>query len=431
MSGVSIGAPVGGDTPGWIERSLRQIERWTVRALGSFTFNGSAISTADESITVTLDSDGTPLTALTLGGIGPLGRYGHTIDVGNNELGALFIKGSHDGFTNGPGLIIYYDSPTPAATDLVSYIDFVGQDSDGADEIYGAIHGRATVLTAGSETGTMEFQIKRGGVGLSSLTLGGTGSDATTGQHVFSGNNAAQVVEVNTTHSGANGAYFVTYHNSPSPADNDEIGGLIIRGEDDGGNAVTYAYVAGYSTDVNVGTGLDGRIEFGIQKAGSLGAALRLDADGLKFNGDTAAANALADYEEGSWSPTLTTDDVDFDSVTYDAARAGSYTKIGDVVHIQGVMQTDAVTAGAASGSVVIGNLPFASVSGSGGVSCAYAAAWAGEEPLHCLIGASSSEILLLYRAAVTGDVAFTAVADVGTGADANQLIFAGTYRAA
>jgi len=30
-----------------------------------------------------------------------------------------------------------------------------------------------------------------------------------------------------------------------------------------------------------------------------------IDADGLKFNGDTAAANALDDYEEGTWTPTI------------------------------------------------------------------------------------------------------------------------------
>jgi hypothetical protein len=29
-----------------------------------------------------------------------------------------------------------------------------------------------------------------------------------------------------------------------------------------------------------------------------------IDADGLKFNGDTSSANALTDYEEGFWSPT-------------------------------------------------------------------------------------------------------------------------------
>lgn len=32
--------------------------------------------------------------------------------------------------------------------------------------------------------------------------------------------------------------------------------------------------------------------------------AVIIDADGLKFNGDTSSANALTDYEEGYWSPT-------------------------------------------------------------------------------------------------------------------------------
>ena len=50
---------------------------------------------------------------------------------------------------------------------------------------------------------------------------------------------------------------------------------------------------------------------------------------GLTFNGDTAAANALDDYEQGSFTPTLrksgdTTGQVD---------GTGAYTKIGNVVH--------------------------------------------------------------------------------------------------
>ena len=32
---------------------------------------------------------------------------------------------------------------------------------------------------------------------------------------------------------------------------------------------------------------------------------VKIDSDGLKFNNDTAAANALDDYEDGSWTPTF------------------------------------------------------------------------------------------------------------------------------
>jgi hypothetical protein len=46
---------------------------------------------------------------------------------------------------------------------------------------------------------------------------------------------------------------------------------------------------------------------------------------GLTFNGDTAAANALDDYEEGTWTPSLLADS---GSATY-TTQDGSYVKIG------------------------------------------------------------------------------------------------------
>lgn len=53
---------------------------------------------------------------------------------------------------------------------------------------------------------------------------------------------------------------------------------------------------------------------------------LRVDSDGLKFGSDTAAANALDDYEEGTWTPAISTG-----GVTY-TIQVGKYTKIGNFV---------------------------------------------------------------------------------------------------
>tara|TARA_B110000858_G_scaffold99536_1_gene114437 strand:- start:64 stop:858 length:795 start_codon:yes stop_codon:yes gene_type:complete len=55
-----------------------------------------------------------------------------------------------------------------------------------------------------------------------------------------------------------------------------------------------------------------------------------IDSDGLKFNGDTAAANALDDYEEGTWTPTLT---MGAGTLTY-TMRLGWYRKVGSLVFI-------------------------------------------------------------------------------------------------
>jgi hypothetical protein len=52
---------------------------------------------------------------------------------------------------------------------------------------------------------------------------------------------------------------------------------------------------------------------------------------GIQFNGDTAAANALDDYEEGTWTPNLTGSSGG-GAYTY-GGRTGIYTKVGQYSH--------------------------------------------------------------------------------------------------
>ena len=52
--------------------------------------------------------------------------------------------------------------------------------------------------------------------------------------------------------------------------------------------------------------------------------------NGVTFNGDTAAANALSDYEEGTWTPTTPNGGNGFSTI-----YSATYTKIGNVVYIQ------------------------------------------------------------------------------------------------
>jgi len=55
---------------------------------------------------------------------------------------------------------------------------------------------------------------------------------------------------------------------------------------------------------------------------------VRVDSDGLKFGSDTAAANALDDYEEGTWNPT----DASGAGLTFNNIDRNRYTKIGRFV---------------------------------------------------------------------------------------------------
>jgi hypothetical protein len=66
---------------------------------------------------------------------------------------------------------------------------------------------------------------------------------------------------------------------------------------------------------------------------GTLGEKIRiLSTGGITFNGDTATANALDDYEEGTFTPTLT--DYNGGAVVSPTISTGNYVKIGNIVTV-------------------------------------------------------------------------------------------------
>ena len=79
---------------------------------------------------------------------------------------------------------------------------------------------------------------------------------------------------------------------------------------------------------------------------------------GISFNGDTAAANALDDYEEGTWTPTYVPTSGSFGSISY-GTRVGYYTKIGDLVTAHCRLDTSSMSIGSAGGYLLVGSLPF------------------------------------------------------------------------
>ena len=76
---------------------------------------------------------------------------------------------------------------------------------------------------------------------------------------------------------------------------------------------------------------------------------LRIDSDGIKFNGDTASANGLYDYEFGTWTPAVSAGSI--------TTANGHYIKVGGKVWVgfslSGVSDTTSST------QFQINNLPF------------------------------------------------------------------------
>jgi hypothetical protein len=79
---------------------------------------------------------------------------------------------------------------------------------------------------------------------------------------------------------------------------------------------------------------------------------------GIQFNGDTAAANALDDYEEGTWTIAATPSSTG--TITLDAGvNQGYYTKIGRQVTCTGLAEVSSVSLPTGT-SVQFSGLPFA-----------------------------------------------------------------------
>lgn len=102
---------------------------------------------------------------------------------------------------------------------------------------------------------------------------------------------------------------------------------------------------------------------------------LRLAGGGIQFKGDTAAANALDEYEEGTWTPVFSSNTATDETASIFSSgysyQNGFYTRIGRTVTCALYMQlsgnTPAYTnGGSTSSNIVIAGLPYVVSNGVG-----------------------------------------------------------------
>ena len=86
----------------------------------------------------------------------------------------------------------------------------------------------------------------------------------------------------------------------------------------------------------------------------------RFTSNGLTFNGDTAAANALDDYEEGTWTPRVFDDANGGNEATY-TQNEGVYTKIGNMVYWRISISLGSKGSMTAGNTLYVRSFPFTS----------------------------------------------------------------------
>ena len=98
-------------------------------------------------------------------------------------------------------------------------------------------------------------------------------------------------------------------------------------------------------------------IIFKTSSSGTETERLRIQAGGgISFNGDTASSNSLSDYEEGTWTPTITRSSSNPSLTT--SYNHGTYVKIGRLVYYHFLFIVTAVSSNGSGNSRVSG-LPY------------------------------------------------------------------------
>ena len=150
--------------------------------------------------------------------------------------------------------------------------------------------------------------------------------------------------------------------------------------------------------------------------------------NGLNFGNDTAAANALNDYEEGTFTPSFNMTGGGH-NITY-SVQQGNYTKIGNMVSIEIYLNIGTINANG-SGVLRIGGLPFTKTGRYGGLNISYIYGLNNVEIIGALVDVNSTQIFLhtLSQASSNYHSANTSVAAAFT--NASEIMLNGIYFAA
>ena len=185
------------------------------------------------------------------------------------------------------------------------------------------------------------------------------------------------VIKIENSNNGLWGSDIRVVQDSSSPAANDKLLTLDIRGRDSVGSETTYAKIISSIEDPTNGSE-DGKLTIQTRTAGTLTDRIVIDSGGLTVNSNlsfpsgngidfSATSDAtgmtselLDDYEEGTWSPTIS--GTTGGSFTAGAANVGRYTKVGRMVTASATIHW---TSASYSGLAYIGGLPFGSNSAS------------------------------------------------------------------
>ena len=224
------------------------------------------------------------------------------------------LNSTDAGATAGPLLDLYRNSASPAASDTIGEIEFNGKDSAGNKQQYALIHGSILSPTSTTEQGQIHFETATAGASTEKMIIGTTNLVINEIGAVFNvrieGDTDANLFYTDATNSRVGVG-------TVSPAEKlDVVGNIKLTGN------VVIANGQGIDFSATAGTG---------------------------------TSELLADYEEGTWTPTQGAGLVVVGTFT----SSGTYTKVGRQVTLTGRLNGSTSIA-CTAGGIFTSGLPFA-----------------------------------------------------------------------
>lgn len=366
---------------------------------------------------------------------------GVTISVTDNS-DVLTLKSTDADENSGPRLALTRDSGSPADNDYIGLISFNADDDGGNVTRFGYMVGQIADASNTSEDGILQIHSIVGGTERNRINITSTEtvfnedsvdldfrveSDGDANMLVVDGGN-------NRVGVGTSPDYrmhiFTSDSGASAHANSDD---LFIENSGNAGITIgsgTTSNGSIFFSDSD--SSLSGQIEYrhngdSLYFYTGAGSRLRIDSDGIKFGSDTAAANALDDYEEGTWTPVIqgTTQNGSFSSTTV----YGKYTKVGNLVTAN--FYVGGTHNGNYTGQVLINGFPYAvGDSGQPSPNC-YTASYNVDNNGESLFGSGNpgTTYFLMY---MTGTGTAWGALNWGTsttGASGTTIYFTGTYQ--
>ena len=276
---------------------------------------------------------------------------GITITVDDNS-DTLTLTSTDADNNSAPYLRMYRNSASPADADPLTRIKFDGRNDNSQDVTYGYIQVFSTDVSDGTEDGTIDHYSIVGGTARNRISISPTETVLNEDSRDLDFRVESDVNANSLYLDGATGVIGLGFANTTAANQLHILGtdsvpsvNMTLQTDDTANATAGITLMSRNSSNVNVNATLT-NVTTALQS--SLG---------ITFGSDTAAANALDDYEEGTYTPTYTGSSAT-GSQGY-SYQNGFYVKIGSLVHC--FFDMNITSSSGMSGAPQV-SLPFPSV---------------------------------------------------------------------